>query len=374
MKPVTWIKSLGLLLLACSTVIAEVRDEIAFPDVDGYRTLKCDFHMHTVFSDGQVWPTVRVDEAYREGLDAIAITDHIEYQPHAADIPTNHNRPYEIAKDLAARRNIILIRGTEITRDTPPGHFNAIFLKDVDPLDTPEFYDVFEAAAEQGAFVFWNHPGWQGREKGKWGEWQQTLYERKWLHGIEICNGNVWYDDGTTYAFDKNLICIGTSDVHPPMPTKAWTPEEHRTLTLVFAREKTYESLKEAVFAGRTAVWWKNQVIGYEPQLRQLFNACVEIEPAHVVNDRSQWVEIRNHSELDITLTRSGKVGRSSIVLPARKTTLVHMPVTPEQAAAGLAYRATNFKTGLKSMLEVNLRIPARAEVPTTQPVASAAD
>jgi len=68
---------------------AAVRKEIRIPDIAGYRTLKCDFHMHTVFSDGNVWPTVRVDEAWREGLDAIAITDHVEYHPHKEDIPPN---------------------------------------------------------------------------------------------------------------------------------------------------------------------------------------------------------------------------------------------------------------------------------------------
>ena len=47
---------------------AQVRNEIRVPDPEGYRTLKCDFHIHTVFSDGLVWPTVRVDEAYREGF------------------------------------------------------------------------------------------------------------------------------------------------------------------------------------------------------------------------------------------------------------------------------------------------------------------
>ncbi len=52
------------------------------PDMSEYKTLKCDFHMHTVFSDGLVWPTIRVDEAIDEGLVAIAITDHLEYLPH----------------------------------------------------------------------------------------------------------------------------------------------------------------------------------------------------------------------------------------------------------------------------------------------------
>ncbi|HBG87129.1 MAG TPA: hypothetical protein DEG09_08890 [Marinilabiliaceae bacterium] len=47
------------------------RKEIRIPNVLGYQTLKCDFHMHTIFSDGDVWPAVRVQEAWEEGLDAI---------------------------------------------------------------------------------------------------------------------------------------------------------------------------------------------------------------------------------------------------------------------------------------------------------------
>ncbi|MHC4099219.1 MAG: PHP domain-containing protein [Planctomycetota bacterium] len=88
-------------LLAAPFAISASQPKIHFPDILGYKTLKCDFHMHTVFSDGQVWPTVRIDEAAREGLDAIAITDHIEYQPHKQDIPTNHNRVFEIASGPA---------------------------------------------------------------------------------------------------------------------------------------------------------------------------------------------------------------------------------------------------------------------------------
>ena len=56
-------------LLACTVLSpamgADVRHEIHFPNLPGYQTLKCDLHMHTVFSDGEVWPTVRVREAWR---------------------------------------------------------------------------------------------------------------------------------------------------------------------------------------------------------------------------------------------------------------------------------------------------------------------
>ena len=52
--------------------------EIEFPDIPGSRTLVCDLHMHTVFSDGSVWPDIRIEEAKRDGLDVIATTEHLE--------------------------------------------------------------------------------------------------------------------------------------------------------------------------------------------------------------------------------------------------------------------------------------------------------
>jgi len=75
---------------------------IRFPDVPGYKTLTCDLHMHTVFSDGAVWPIIRVDEAMRDGLDVIAITEHLEYQPHKEDIPNpDRNRSHVVASNRA---------------------------------------------------------------------------------------------------------------------------------------------------------------------------------------------------------------------------------------------------------------------------------
>ena len=141
------------------------RVNLQLPDIPGYKTLKCDFHMHTIFSDGLVWPGIRVQEAWQEGLDAICITDHIEYQPHAMEVPTNPNRSNELAQAAAEQANILLIKGSEITRGTPPGHFNAMFLQDSAPLVSdlnPEANKAaIDAAAAQNAFVFWNHPGWK---------------------------------------------------------------------------------------------------------------------------------------------------------------------------------------------------------------------
>ena len=53
-------------------------NKIVVPDIEGYKTLTGDFHIHTVFSDASVWPSTRVQEAIWEGLDVIAITEHID--------------------------------------------------------------------------------------------------------------------------------------------------------------------------------------------------------------------------------------------------------------------------------------------------------
>ena len=58
---------------------------IEFPDIPGYTTMVCDFHQHTVFSDGEVWPSIRVKEAIKDGLNAIAITD-LPLAPARADV------------------------------------------------------------------------------------------------------------------------------------------------------------------------------------------------------------------------------------------------------------------------------------------------
>jgi predicted metal-dependent phosphoesterase TrpH len=172
---------LAIVLVFSGTGLGAVRSEIKIPDISGYVVVKCDFHNHTVFSDGGVWPTVRAEEAWREGLDAIALTDHLEHHPHEQDIRINPNRPYEIAKPKADSLGLTIIRGAEITRDMPPGHFNALFLKDANALAVKDWRDAIKAAVDQDAFIFWNHPGWVGQQpdgKSIWYE-EHTQLMRK---------------------------------------------------------------------------------------------------------------------------------------------------------------------------------------------------
>jgi len=343
-------------LLFAALAIGQSRREIHFPDILGYKTLKCDLHMHTVFSDGMVWPTVRVDEAWREGLDVISITDHIEYQPHKGDIPTNHNRPYDIALGRAREKNILLIRGTEITRETPPGHFNAIFLKDANPVDTKELTDAMKAADTQGAFIFWNHPGWKPEHKG-WFDIHTTLYENKWMRGIEVANGGTYYPEAHQWALEKNLTMMGNSDIHSPALKLETTPDDHRTMTLVFAKEKSAEALKKALIEGRTTVWLDKQLIGRRTFLRAIFKESVEIGKPHNSYRGTISVEIKNRSDIDIEMERTGKQGPRAVTLAANATTIFKTRVGKTAEVVELSYVVRNFRIAPDKGLPVSLTI-----------------
>jgi 3',5'-nucleoside bisphosphate phosphatase len=349
---------LGLLLSLLRPALGdEARHEINFPNVPGYVTVKCDLHTHTVFSDGQVWPTVRVAEAWRQGLDCIAITDHIEYQPHHKDVPTSHNRPYDLAREPAAVHDLLFPRGTEITRDTPPGHFNAVFTTDNDELDTKDLLEAVKRASEQGAFVFWNHQGWKGPAKGRWLDVHTAMYDNKWLHGMEVCNGNEYYPDAHRWCLEKNLTMLGNSDIHDPDLRKQSLPEDHRTMTLVFAKARTLSAVKEALLEGRTAVWFKDQVIGRQEYLDPLFAACIQVG-SPVWRQKSVSVQVQNNCDTDIHLKRSGGAGPSQLPLPARTTSLVHITIGHATESVQLTYTVTNFLIGPETGLPVVLAVP----------------
>ena len=332
----TFVAFIGL----AASASAAVRKEIRIPDIAGFRTLKCDFHMHTVFSDGNVWPTVRVDEAWREGLDAIAITDHIEYQPHKKDIPTNFARSYEIALPRAKELNVLLIRACELTHDTPPGHYNALFVKDIAALDIKDFLEQMKAANAQGAFVFWNHPGWkQKADESYWFDIHKTLVDGKLIQGIEPFNGDQYYKDAHTWAGQYNLTLVGNSDEHAPFDPPTENNATHRTMTLVFAKDRSLDGVHEALKSRRTAVWALNRLAGKEEFLKPLFEASVEFCPVFHRSGETAYLEVRNKSDVPFELGRKGTKG---LTLEPNSTTILHATVNKETGKAELNYEVKN--------------------------------
>ena len=82
-------------------------------------------------------------------------------------------------------------------------------------------------------------------------------------------------------------------------------------MTLVFARERTGDSIREALIDRRTAVWVNDLVIGRKKYLEPLFYAAVELSPPHYIDGRRRkYVKIHNRSDFLLEIAfRSGAVG-----------------------------------------------------------------
>ncbi|OFX56789.1 MAG: hypothetical protein A2046_11695 [Bacteroidetes bacterium GWA2_30_7] len=291
----------------CSVFSQEsTRKELIFPDIFGLKTIKCDFHSHTVFSDGLVWPTVRIKEAWADGLDLICITDHLEYRPHEDDVKGDFNKSWEIAKKEADKLNILCIKGCEITKRLPPGHFNAVFTKDNNKILKDDFYESVNEAYNQGAFITWNHPGWlQPNSIPVWYEQQSTVMHNKQMQGIEVVNDKYYAPLAFQWAIDSNLTLICGSDLHNPsnMDYKCEN-NSHRPLTLVFAKEKTEESVKEALLKRQTVIWHENLLLGNEKYLNELFENSLKIsyDTATYYGNKTAVVKIENQSSFDFEI------------------------------------------------------------------------
>jgi hypothetical protein len=291
----TWIV-LAILLMGVAG--AQVRTPLDIPDVAGYKVLKCDFHMHTVFSDGEVWPTVRVREAWTEGLDAIAITDHDSYNPHRDDVKVDLWRPYKIALPVAQDTGILLVPGVEITRGN--FHFNALFVKDPTVFGELELIPALRKAREQDAFVFWNHPGW--KEKSQWWPPIDAAYGEGLLQAIEVVNGPVFYAEAYPWIGEKKLGMVANSDVHTPVPVGQ--ANRKRPITLVFANKAGVEGIREALFARRSAAWLGEDVWGPEELLKGIWDVAVKAESTDITTapGRRAGLQLRNSSAIGFRL------------------------------------------------------------------------
>lgn len=308
---------------------AEVPDDpdnprlIEFPDVPGAKTLVVDLHSHSVFSDGHVWPKIRIEEAIRDGLDAFAVTEHLEWQPHLADIPhPDRNRAYQAAAAAAEGSELIVIAGSEITREQPAGHINAVFISNAnelfrpgdspaDPSATADYYraahawpaaEAVAAANAQGAFVFINHPDWPSQRPSgiaELTELHEQLISEGQLHGVEIANGASYSSEAFAIALEADLTLLGVSDVHDLIDWD-YPPAQgaHRPVTLVFSPDASAAGIRQALFDKQTVVWFKNLLMGREAVLLPLLEASLTIESAsYVAETEVLRVVFRNHSD-----------------------------------------------------------------------------
>lgn len=334
------------------------RNEIVIPCVGGYNVYKADLHTHTFHSDGDVSPALRVEEAWRDGLDIVAITDHMEYRrieremyplmkeyitpelqdagkavntnlcnssPSSYGVLADFNVGYEKASVRGKELGIMVIKGVEITRGNE-GDYNALFTTDNNKIYDPNLEKTIRNARKQGAFIFHNHPfKFSSQYTKKQSAHCAYLYDAGLIDGMELANGFYVWNNLISYCLNNDYAPIATSDVHHLIATRfsGAGKEYFRNMTLILSKKCDAKSIKSALLAKRTIAYSGNLLIGNELLLADLFKACVQVETIGVGAD-SKRVLITNKSSLPYSFRwESGKesfvAGLSATVVEVSK-------------------------------------------------------
>lgn len=278
------------------------RNLLIFPNLPGYVTLKGDFHMHTVGSDGSVKGNISVLDAWRDGLDVIAITDHIGQSN--SKYPQDRATSYNQAIREAEAKGILLVRAGEIAGNRYRwGHLNCLFLTDQNKLVKDSIQDALAEAKRQGAFIFLNHPGWS-RDTCSLLPAQIPYVEDGTIQGVEVFNGGEHYPRAISWAVDKKWTIFGNSDNHSRV--EAAQDGIFRNMTIVFAKDRSLEGVREALDHQRTLAYAGGILCGQADLLKQFFLGCVQFVPVGRTAKNKAY-EVRNTSSITywVSINRS---------------------------------------------------------------------
>ena len=315
------------------------RTEFIIPAIDGYTAYKADLHTHTIFSDGHLSMESRIREAWKDGLDVMAVTEHLEYRPHEknlvkymeggyiakgtkvkansfvsknepakGEIQVNLNFPVELATQIAKDYDMTIIPGIEITRK-PGGlytHLNALFTKDNNAIYDPDPVQSARNAKAQGALIMHNHPGWY-RTDMKPSKFDKQVYKEGLIDGIEIMNGVEFYPKAITRAKELNFFMSANTDAHHPTAERYAEYGEHRNFTIIFAKDKSLESIREALEARRTLACSFGVLAGDEALLRKVVEASLTVR--QISNDAKgrKRIIVTNNSSIRWIIARDGQ-------------------------------------------------------------------
>lgn len=280
------------------------RNEIIVPGIMGYNVYKADLHMHSTYSDGMGTPSHRALEAWLDGLDVFAIADHLEYrqfEEHMISHLTGYvkegaeaincyiyidpadERGIQVDLNSSVRRcveegvkyGLTVIPGIEITReDKTIGHYAALFTTDNNKIYDPDPAVALRNAKAQGAIIQHNHPG-RKKSSMEQPEWERMVYEEGLISGIEVMNGEEFYPKAIDRAGKWGLYMAANSDLHRSTAIDYQRSGFKRNMTLIFAEDKSLESLKEALLADRTLAYSFGNVAGEVSILKEFFLASV---------------------------------------------------------------------------------------------------
>ena len=303
-----------------------LRNEFILPEVGGYKVLKSDLHTHSIYSDGSVLPEYRVREAWVDGLDVLAITEHIEWRPREGEmmsflkgyfaceaqqsdantILADLNVANRAAVAVASDYGITVIPGAEITRNPHTvGHYNALFVQDVNTMYDPDPAVSIKKAREQGAIIMHNHPGWV-RTSVEMLEFEKQVYAEGLIDGIEVMNGEEFYPPIIDRASEMGFFISANTDIHGTTAMDYTAQGHHRNMTFILAMENTLEGIKEALLARRTLAYSFGSLAGEEALVREFFMACVRFEVVGEGSNGTRLIRMTNSTSMTFVLSFGG--------------------------------------------------------------------
>ena len=216
------------------------------------------------------------------------------------------NLPCRVAKSSAEQYGLILIPGIEITRDPLTiGHYNALFVKDANTIYDADPIVSIKNAREQGAIIVQNHPGWR-RKNLEVLEFEQKVYADDLIDGVEIMNGSEFYPTVVDRASEKKMFMSANTDIHGTTARDYTSVGQLRDMTLILAKDKSLDSVKEALMARRTLAYAYGSIAGEEQLVRDFFNACITYETLFEKDGKQRKVRMSNPTSMTFVLNFGG--------------------------------------------------------------------
>ena len=154
------------------------------------------------------------------------------------------------------------------------------------------------------------------------------------------------------------------------MPVRMfWEMDKHdfRPFTLVFAKERSEQGIKDALINGRTAAYAMNTLIGREKYVREIFEKSVVMEKQSIEIKGRHWVNlmIKNNSSLPYNLVSKKKFDEirfdDELTLAPNKTVILGIGGVDKELEGNkkltLLFEVENVKTSPNTNLEVEFEL-----------------
>jgi hypothetical protein len=226
-----------------------------------YVVLKCEFHMHTTFSDGKYSPADMIQYYSDHGYDVVAVTDH-------TNVLNWHGGLVE-AKAAGQLTGITVIEGGEISfrwDDGTKEHIVALFCHAMDSTNaatTLTMKQIFDDIHAKGGIGIVAHP-WSS-----WNNWQNYI-DASYIDGWEY-EPYAISAEYRSWLLSSNKIYVFDHDAHGYWLDGGNWGEAH---TLLMAHNNTEAGVREALEACRAVVSYQNRIYG-STQAINLYNTLM---------------------------------------------------------------------------------------------------